>query len=277
MPLTLRGMRYIVILLLMAGLFISVVPTAAQSTVFEQGYYEFESTIASMVYNGSWSTVNSGGVFSRQTSAGVSNVSFGVEGKTLIIWRLVRQSTGNNALICINGTSCVTMNCDSTTSFYWYPYTLTLPSGQNVITVSWSSGSINLDSFMVLSDPDLAAGMPTAVPTVPTATIIPSSTPAFTATPQPTSTPGNTPVPTATIIPSSTPAFTTTPQPTATPYELPNSFFAIDPAARYDMVNGQITVTRYETRASDYLTQFFLVALLVVNLIAVGMALWKRK
>lgn len=269
MPLTLRGMRYIVIFLLLAGL-IAVMPVSAQ-TVFEQGYYEFESTIASMTYAGTWTTPSLFGVQSRQTNVGVSHVSFVVEGKTLIVWRLMRQSSGNSSLICVNNTSCITITSDTANPAYWYPYAITLPSGQNLITIHWVSGVLNLDSFMILSDPDLVAGMPTAVPTVPTATIIPSSTPAFTATPQPTSTPGDTPVPTATIIPSSTPAFT------ATPYELPNSFFAVDPAARYDMVNGQITVTRYETRASDYLTQFFLVALLVVNLIAVGMSLWKRK
>lgn len=257
-------MRYavIVVLLLLA---IFAMPASAQ---LMQGVYEFEDTIGSMSYSGVWSTLTItgtvGGV-SRTTSAAGASVSFTVEGHSLTIWRLMRI-TGNSSRmnLCV-GVSCIlVINESTTTNNFWYPVTVTLPPGPQTITVTQTLGQIYLDSFMVLNDP-VTAGMPTAVPTVPTATILPSSTPAFTATP------GNTPVPTATIVPSSTPA------PTATPYELPGAIYAIDPAVRYGMINGQITSTRYGMAAPDYISLFLLSALLGVNAVGLGLNLWRRK
>ena len=261
-------MRYAVIVFLVLAVFVA--PTLAQTT-FEQGFYEFESTIASMTYTGTWVDNTTNSVVSRQTTTGSSSVSFNVRGKTLIVWRYMFTAT-NTFNLCVNGGSCQTITSNAT-SFFWAPVAFVLPSGTNTVSITRVTGNIALDSFMILADPATVT-YPTPVPT---ATILPSSTPAFTATPQPTSTPGNTPVPTATILPSSTPAFTATPQPTATPYELPAAIWAIDPAARYSSTNGQITATRYNMGAPDYIQLFLLTALLVVNLVALGVTLWKRK
>lgn len=257
-------MRLIALAVTVLVLLLVMTPVSAQTT-FTQGYYDFESTIASMTYNGSWSTGAASNVGYRQTLSGVSNVSFAVTGKTLIVWRLMRNSVGNSMQVCVNYTGCQTIAADTGgITQYWYPFVLTLPSGINIVTISWVSGGVNLDSFMVLSDPSLASGMPTAVPTVPTATILPSSTPAYTATPGPT------PVSTATAVPTSTPA------PTATPYTLPDVVFAVEPDAEYRDLNGQIVAISYRVTAGDMAIITFLGLLTLLGFALMALKMGER-
>jgi hypothetical protein len=252
-------MRYAVIVAILLAIFIT--PAVAQSTIFEQGVYEFEDTIASMAYSGPWTTVTTGVSYQR-ADADAAFVALNVQGKTLVIWRQV--STGASSMdICVGGVTCVNVNNTHATHNGLQMYIFTLPSSApTLIYIVRNTGTLWLDKFMVLSDAAAAGGMPTAVPT---ATILPSSTPAYTATPGPT------PVDTATAVPSSTPAFT------ATPYELPNAIWALDPAANYGSTNGQITATYYEMAAPDYLSLFLLSAILGVNCVAVGLTIWRRK
>lgn len=206
-------------------LVIFTVPASAQ---FTQSVYEFEDTIASMTYVGSWSTVTItgtvGGVV-RTTSGAGASVAFDVVGQTLTIWRLMR-TTGNSSRmnVCVGASCVLVINEATSTNNFWYPYTVTLPSGTQTITITQTLGQIYLDYFMILDDP--SGSFPTPVPT---ATIVPSPTPASTTTPQPTP----------------------TPQPTATPYTLPESMIMIDPARSYSSVNGQIVAVGYEATAAD--------------------------
>lgn len=262
-------MRYVVIVALLLAIFI--IPTHAQ-TVFNTGVWKFVNYLSGeMTYTGTWVNAVNANVIVRTTSTPGASVSFLATGKVLILNRLVyNTATPSRYNVCV-GVSCTAVVSETGASqTFWYAHAFPLANGTNTVTITQTSGTVTLDYIMILADPT-TAGMPTAVPTVPTATILPSSTPAPTATPAFTATPGDTPVPTATILPSSTPA------PTATPYELPAAIWAIDPAVRYGSSNGQITATRYEMAAPDYLILFLLSAILGVNCVAVGLAIWRRK
>lgn len=201
----------------------ALVPAQAQTCCFDTGFYEFENEIAAMLYSGTWTT--SPIYTSASTSARVStvsgSVSFRVAGDSVVIWRYVRPSGQASRMdACVNGV-CIPINNETAAS--WgsiLPFALMTAPG-DTITITWTLGTIVLDSFMVLSS--ASGSFPTAVPT---ATILPSSTPASTTTPQPTP----------------------TPQPTATPMSV---VFAIDPEKSYGSANGQITSVSYSATAAD--------------------------
>jgi hypothetical protein len=216
-------MRYLVAVALL--LIFALVPAQAQST-FNVGFYEFEDTIAGMVYTGSWSTYTSvsgtlGGT-GRTTSGAGASVSFIAGGPTVVIWRVMRSSGSLSKMnVCINGGSCVLfVNESASANAFLYPLVITVTPGATV-SVTQTAGQLWLDSFMILSD--TASTFPTPVPT---ATIIPSATPASTTTPQPTP----------------------TPQPTSTPISV---IWSIDPQRSYSSASGQITAFDYSASAGD--------------------------
>lgn len=217
-------MRYLVtFFLLMIALVPMALPVQAQ-TIFEQGVYHFEDTIASMTYSGTWATgtISSPYVAVRSTSATNGNVEFLAEGKTLVIWRYIVANTVSSRMDVCVGASCTGIINESTQAVgFFYPIFFTLPAGTNVINIERTLGTIYLDYFMILDD--TGGGFPTPVPT---ATIIPSATPASTTTPQPTP----------------------TPQPTSTPLSV---VVAIDPQRSYSSESGQITAFDYIASAGD--------------------------
>lgn len=253
-------MRYIVIVALLLAT-VALVPAQvhAQTCCYDTAMYEFENEIAAMLYTGTWSTsaiYSTASATARVTTVLGSSVSFRVDGSSVIIWRYVRPSGQASRMdVCVNGV-CIPVNNESSASWASIlPVTLMTAPG-DLVTVTHTLGTVALDSFMVLEDPVAAGAYPTPVPT---ATILPSSTPAYTATPGPT------PVNTATAVP------------TATPYTLPHAVWAIDPAARYGSTNGQITKQTYGMETTDYMMLYLLAALLGVNVIQIGLTIWKRK
>lgn len=214
----------IIAILLLAFAF---VPAQAQSS-FGVGFYEFENTVASMLYTGTWSSATAVSTVSgigRTSSVVGSSVSWYAAGDTVVVWRLVRVSGITSKMdVCVNGTSCINVSNESVSTVnYWYPYVANVTPG-SLITITLTSGVIWLDNLMVLSS--ASGSFPTPVPT---ATVLPSSTPASTTTPQPTP----------------------TPQPTATAYTLPGAMIMIDPARSYGDQNGRITATEYSATAAD--------------------------
>lgn len=240
-------MRYVIAaVVVVLGL---IMPVRAQST-FTQGFYEFENVVASMSYTGTWSSSTAVSTVSgvgRTTSVVGSSVSFYSAGETVVIWRLVRASGITSKMdVCVNG-SCINVSNESVSTVnYWYPYVVTIVPG-SLITVTLTSGVIWLDNLMILGGIS-GGGFPTPVPT---ATILPSSTPAYTATPGPT------PVHTATAVP------------TATPYTLPSAIIAIDPSASYSDYNGQIVAWSFRFTAGEVV-----VAVLLAGVIGMQVFSW---
>lgn len=233
-------MRYVVAVLLLAIGVLMPAQVHAQTCCFDTGMYEFENEIAAMLYTGTWSTsaiYSTASTSARVTTVAGSSVSFRVEGSSVIIWRYVRPTGQASRMdVCVNGV-CIPVNNE--TSAPWgsiLPVTLMTVPG-DLVTITWTLGTVVLDSFVVLEDPVAAGAYPTPVPT---ATILPSSTPAYTATPGPT------PVHTATAVP------------TATPYTLPQAIWAIDPAASYGDYNGQIVSWSFRFTAGEVVVAFLL-------------------
>jgi hypothetical protein len=225
------AMRLPAILITVILLASFMLPVSAQ-TVFGQGVYQFEDYVAQMTYSGTWATQTQMSLTVRTgTSAGAS-VTFLASGRYLVLWRYQR-STGISSRynVCINASCTLVISESTNTENQWVPSSFPLAAGTNTVSITQTLGNVVLDYFMVLDDPS-TAGMPTAVPTVPTATILPSSTPASTTTPQPTPTPQP----------------TSTPQPSSTPISV---IWAIDPEKSYGMANGQITAFEYSATAAD--------------------------
>lgn len=220
-------MKRLYAVLIVITLLVMVGPVSAQ-TVFSQGVYQFEDYIANMSYTGTWTTTASGAASTRTTSTASASLTFYVSGKYLVVWHLVPASNASSRFDFCVGASCQNVLSESgATVATWYPHTVALAAGTNTITITRTAGTIYFDYFMILADP-------TVLTPVPTATILPSSTPAYTATPGPT------PVYTATAVPTSTPA------PTVTPYTFPGVIYALDPAASYSSRDGMITAIDYK-------------------------------
>lgn len=216
-------MRLSAIAITVLLLVFALVPAQAQST-FPVGFYEFESVISSMSYTGTWTNLTpSVGGTGRSTSIVGASVTFYSAGDTVVIWRFMRNGGFLSKMDVCAGACTNVVNETTATNSFWYPYVFYIVPGQ-LITISLTSGTIILDSLMILSSSGGTGPTP-----VPTATILPSSTPASTTTPQPTP----------------------TPQPTATAYTLPGAMIMIDPARSYGDQNGRITATEYSATAAD--------------------------
>lgn len=224
-------MRLKSVLIFILSLWLVATPAQAQGT-FSNGAYEFESV--SIGTSGAWTLSTTQGSSSLQTTTVGGYATFYAVGNSLIFSRLMRITGTSTMQVCIGATCGSYSNSNaSQTSAAWHQIVLPLAAGTNTVTITNTAGTLNLDYFMVLSDP--SSSFPTSVPT---ATILPSSTPASTATPASTTTPQPTP----------TPQPTSTPAPTVTPLSY---VWALDPSRRYGSTNGQISAFDYSATAAD--------------------------
>jgi len=219
--------RLIVFFVLVFGFVLTGTVSAANS-VFGPGHWEFEDWIPNMTYTGTWNTNTDGARVTRTTTGTNASVNFTLSKSTewVVFYRVTTTTTGTFKL-CYNAafTICTTYANTTTNTTYRYPFTVYYGgSGSDVDLwlVNTAGSNLVLDDFFVF------AFIPTATPAntpVPTATILPSSTPGVpTATILPSSTPANTPVDTATAVPTATPPNTPVPTatavPTATPFDI---------------------------------------------------------
>jgi hypothetical protein len=235
---------------------------SVQAATYTQGAYEFETCGANCTTSGTYGVQDNGAQeFLVSTGATTDYVEFAVSGKHLVIFRFV--GLGFTSMdVCING-GCTNVSNANAVSVV-QPYVLALTGGTDTIRIV--RNFVYLDYFLVLNDPGSAFPTP-----VPTATILPSSTPAPTATPINSPTPMDTPVNTPT--PMDTPVDTPTPIASITPISV---IWALDPASRYEMVNGQIVREAYALTAGDYVTIALLTIIAGIMIVIEGIHLWKR-
>jgi hypothetical protein len=219
-------------------LFWALVHIASALTPYPQGVYEFESCGSNCTLSGSWVVQDNGAAdYLVSNGAGTDYAEIQVKGQFLVIYRLV--GTGLNSMtVALNGSGTTVGNANTSVDTD-YPYIVALTGGTDTIRIT--GNFVYLDRFIVLAAPPVA-----------TATILPSSTPAYTAPPQPTSTPRptDTPAYTATPQPTWTLAPSITPQPTATP--MVGGGGGSDPASVYATVEtGQVTRFDYIATAGN--------------------------
>ena len=208
------------LLLLLIPVLFQALPVRAD---LYQGEFEFESggctDKPNVDWTGAWSQVTSPAGTWRsycQTTTNTNHVALTVDESVCSMAFYVIAGSGTTFQITVTDTTGTLINPTFTgaTTINYYPVIINPGPSTGDMTVDikmTNAGTLQLDSFRLLTcGIDTFPRTATPVPTVPTATVVPTATPPNTPVPTATILPSSTPgVPTATILPSSTPGVPT--------------------------------------------------------------------
>lgn len=219
--------------------------SGVQAATLTQGAYEFElCDPADCTLTGTWLIQDNGAQqYIVAVSAPTDYIEFVAQGQHLIIYRLIGGGFPDMD-VCLDAV-CQTISNNNIVADYSAGVVIPM-SGTHTVQIIGSN--VYLDQFIILD--------------VPGSGVFP--------TPVPTATPINTPVDTPT--PMDTPVDTPTPIATATPISY---VWAVDPASRYRMVNGQMVRDEYSMSGGDHTLTALLVFVSISSVISLVVTLWK--
>jgi len=145
-------------------LFVCIVSgVTAQDDVLLPGLYEAESESLQPYYAGEgWVQVIDGAYSVMETTTQGDSVSFIVSGSQLVIYRELLAIDGATAEICVNEL-CTSFSSISSTDQKGAPIAFPVEADATV-TITHDSGTLRLDSFLLLAGPDELGTVPAPDP-----------------------------------------------------------------------------------------------------------------